>query len=885
VTDRPRWTTALLYRLAPRGEADDVIGDLEEAHRYRVRRYGPRKARLLTAYEAIELSVALLRVRAARLGFTTMELMQDYKLGLRMLVKYPGLTIAGGLALAIAIGIGAGWYEVTRDVLRPSIPLPGGDRLVEIEMRNLAGGDDERRLLHDLAIWQREVHSIADLGAYRSVERTLTLGDAPPEPITLAEITASAFRLVQVPPLVGRPLLDSDERPGASPVAVLGYDLWRQRFGARAEAIGETIVLGTTTTTIVGVMPRGFAFPVNHRLWVPLEAAGAGAAPLEGPAVRVFGRIAAGSTQAQANAELMTVAARAAADSPQTHERLRPRVLAYGGESPGDRTWLEWAITHLPVLLVLIVACINVGTLVYARTATREAEIATRYALGAARSRIVAQLFVEALVLASVAAVVGLAAAHWAVRWGLELYYAGQNGGPPFWVHPGLRPTTVVYALMLTIAGATLLGVLPGLKATSAHVHAQLRTLGAGGATMRFGRFWTTAMIAQVALTVICLPPAFGVSDEALRDRRIRSQYPAGEYLAIRLGVEGGAAPAAAAGGGAPGRPASDVYGEFERQLSREAGVRAVTFADRLPGMSPAVEAAEAEIVPGDPPLLIPNLWVASVGPRFFETFDVPLVAGRDFTAGDRTAAARAVIVNEAFARRFTNGASPVGRRIRYARSATADPASWFEIVGIVRDIGMTPTDLGEAPYMFTPASAATMTPLVAAVRVTGDPEALVPRVRTIVAQLNASLRLDEVRPLDELVWQADVPMMAGAGAVVAVVTLGLFLSSAGIFSLMSVSVARRTREIGLRTALGAGRGRLIAGIFSRALTLVGSGIAAGNAVLVLFVSLSDEVVVADVAPALLMTSSVMLTVGLAACVEPARRALRIQPTAALKEA
>ena len=166
----------------------------------------------------------------------------------------------------------------------------------------------------------------------------------------------------------------------------------------------------------------------------------------------------------------------------------------------------------------------------------------------------------------------------------------------------------------------------------------------------------------------------------------------------------------------------------------------------------------------------------------------------------------------------------------------------WLEIVGMVRDIGMTPTDLGEAPYLFTPASAATTSPLVIGVRVAGDPAAFAPRVRAIAADLDLGLRLDEVRSLDEIVWSVDVPMMIGAGAITSVVTLGLFLSAAGIFSLMSVSVARRTQEIGLRTALGASRGRLIAGVFSRALILVGSGIAAGISVLVFFVSLSDEV-------------------------------------------
>ena len=218
--------------------------------------------------------------------------MQDYKLGWRMLLKYPGLTVAGGLALAIAIGIGAGWYDLSGDVLRPRLPLPDGDRIVEIEMRNAAASEDERRLLHDFLGWRRDLQSVEELGAYRTIERNLVLGDAQADPVTGAEITASAFRLVRVPPLLGRPLLASDEQPGAPPVVVLGYDLWQQRFGGRTDAIGQTMQLGRTMTTVVGVMPEGFAFPINHRLWMPLQLRPSGYAPLEGAAMRVFGRLA-----------------------------------------------------------------------------------------------------------------------------------------------------------------------------------------------------------------------------------------------------------------------------------------------------------------------------------------------------------------------------------------------------------------------------------------------------------------------------------------------------------------------------------------------------------------------------------------------------------------
>ncbi|HJR58466.1 MAG TPA: ABC transporter permease [Vicinamibacterales bacterium] len=878
----PRWGRVLLRWLAPREEAEDVLGDLEEAHSNRTHRHGLMTARMLTSVETIDIAAALVRARITR--FRTNKgsgTLQDYKLGFRMLVKYPGLTLAGGLALAIAIGIGAGWYDLAGDLFRPTLPLPNGDRIVEVEMRNAAASEDERRLLHDFVTWRRDVRLIEDLGAYRTLERTLILGDAQPEPVTVAETTASAFRVAGVPPFLGRPLLEADEQPGAPPVVVLGYRVWQRQFGAREDAIGRTVQLGRAATTVVGVMPEGFAFPVNHRLWVPLHVKPSGYAPLEGVAVRVFGRLAPGATQAQAYAEVTALNDRAAAASPQTHQHLRPRVLAYGGESPGDRSLLELVMTHLPILLVMIVACVNVGTLIYARTATRDAEIAVRYALGASRGRIVGQLFVEALVLASVAAVVGLAAAHWALKLGMAAYYSGMNGGLPFWVDPGLKLTTVLYSAGLTAAGAAILGLLPALKVTGPRVQGQLRNLGAGGSTLQFGKLWTTAMIAQVALTVVCIPPAMGIAHEAWRDRVIRDRFPAEQYLAARVTLDREAAEETSAAFAAR---LERTYRELERRVAQEPGVVAVTFADRLPGMGPAVREAEVEVSPGAPPISIANLWTSAVGPRFFKAFDVPILAGRDFHDGDRAAGARTVLVNEAFARRYMDGASPVGRQVRYAGNPAA-PDPWLEIVGMVRDIGMTPTDLGEAPYVFRAVSPAAAYPLIVGVRMAGDPASLAPRLRTIAAALEPDLRLDDMRSLEDHASRVDVPQMVGAGAIAAVVSLGLFLSAAGIFSLMSVSVARRTREIGLRAALGATQGRLLAGIFSRALVLVGSGIVAGNLALVLFVALEPEVTVADVADALLATSALMLTVGLLACMQPARRALRIHPTEALREA
>ncbi len=811
-------------------------------------------------------------------------IVHDSKLGWRMIQKYPGLTLAGGLALAIAVGIGAAWYDFTGELLRPSLRFPDGNRIVEIEMRNPMISRDERRVLHDFLIWKRDGRLIGDLGAYRTVERNLVLGDARAEPVTVAETSASAFRVTHVRPLLGRTLLDEDEQPGARPVIVLGFGVWQQQFGGRPDVIGQTVQLGRTMTTVVGVMPQGFAFPVDHRLWVPLSLRPSGYLPLDGPAVRVFGRLAPNATQAQASAEITALVGRVTAASPQTHAHLRPRVLAYGGESAGDRRFLELAITHLPVLLVLIIACTSVGTLVYARTATREAEIAMRFALGANRGRIVAQLFVEALVLASLAALIGLTAAHWGLKWATAVFYSGGVALQPFWVRPGLKIATVFYASGLTVAIAAILGVLPALRATGSHVQAQVRNLGSRGSTLRLGGVWTIGVVVQVTLTIICLTPAFGITREAVRDRIVRARFPAADYLAVRIELDGDIGPAEQSTS-FPAQRKERIYDELERLVRQEPGVLAVTFADRLPGMDPEVRQAEVEAFPGRTPIAVRNLWTSVVGTGFFEAFDKPILAGRGFHGGDLETGARTVIVNEAFARRFTDGATPIGRRLRYATTDSGAPEPWFEIVGMVRDMGMTPTNRGEAPYVFHAASPETVHHAVMGVRVNGDPSALTSRIRAIAAGLDAGLRLDEMRPLDEMAWRVDMPHIAVAGALTGIVGLGLFLSAGSIFSLMSVSIARRSREIGLRAALGASSAQLLTSIFSRPVLLLGTGIAAGNIVLLLLTLSDGELTRSMVIGRMPAMSAVMLMVGLLACVEPARRALRIDPTNALKQA
>ncbi len=823
-------------------------------------------------------------------------MLQDYKLGFRMLLKYPGLTLAGGLALAIAIGVGAGWYEVVGKVLAPTIPLPEGDRLVLIETQNTLTNEPEPRVLGDFIEWRRGLQTIEDLGAYRTQTRNLVVGNTPPEPIPepikVAELTAAAFGTARVPPLLGRALFEADETAGGPGVVVLGYDVWQRSLGGRDDVLGLVVKLGDTPATVIGVMPKGFGYPVNHDAWAPLSLRGSYDA-LEGDAVSVIGRLAGGVSRQQADAEMSLFGERTAAALPATHTHLRPRVVRLGG-APEDLDIAQLALRNLPALLVLSIACLSVGTLIYARTATREAEIAVRSALGASRARIMSQLFVEALVLAAVAAPVGLVAADRALAWGIESANRA-TGGAPFWMTPGLKLSTILYAGSLAVVSAAMLSVLPALKVTRARVQPHLANLGSGGATLRFGRVWTGAMIVQVALTAIGIPVALESVSQTARKVQTRARFPSQEYLAARIDV---------------GRPfggeeqRAQTFEALATRIAQEPGVVAVTYTDQPVG-SGTERFAEVESSTGAKPAYDGGFRRTAVGPGFFEAFDRPVIAGRAFHRGDMSSSARTLIVNEAFARAFsreTGSGSPIGARLRFAVSSGGDDGEagarpqawepWGEIVGVVRDFGLDPDDNGnEQPHVFHAASAGAVSSLVTSVRVRGNPAALAARLPLIAATVDARLLVQDSQPMEEWIRQRDEHLIVMVGAQVAVTVLVLFLSALGIFSLVSISVSRRTREIGLRAALGATPRQVLGRILSRAVLLMGSGIAAGGALLMWSLALGagpsgrpgeDMPLFAGY---LGVTSAVMLAACLLASIGPARRALRINPTEALREA
>ena len=811
----------------------------------------------------------------------------DWKLGGRLLLKYPALTIIGGLSLAAAIAIGSVGFEVADELLYKRLPFDEGGRIVRLDTQDTAASRVEPRVIHDFVIWRQSLKTVTELGAARVSERNVLTGEGRVESLRVAEITASAFPLTRVPPLLGRPLQPTDEMPGAEPVVVLGYDVWQRQFLHDPAIVGRVVTVGRTPRTVVGVMPPRFGFPRNQQLWVPLPTQDA--APRQGPAVQVFGRLADKATWQDAAAELDVVSAARAADQPAVYGQLRTRVRAFAGRTPGDPLRLEDLAVHAIVLLLLGAVSANVATLIFARTAMREPEMVVRHALGASRARVIAQIVAEGLVLTLAAAALGLVAAQAAVRsaWARASQIVGD--GLPFWVDLRLEPATIAYALLLALVAAALIGLLPALKATRASVRAGLQEVTSTGGTMKFGGLWSFIVGAQVACTLLFVPAAVGIFTNTLNDRSRQTEFPAGRYLTFRLSMDD---EAAAGQRGVPddrqiaARRAA-AYEEFARRLGEEPGVTAVAYGDRLPTMPPEWVPVEME-QDGAPPARLQGNYeggfaMAAVGAGYHDAFGGRIVSGRGLRAGDAGAEARPVVVNEAFVR--VAGRNPVGARVRtLPRGEEREPGPWHEIVGVVSDLEMLfPADWGSAAFIYRAASAAEFDPVAVAVRVAGDATPLAPRVAALARQVDVGLHLRDIITLDEVIAQEQQRMVDGTIVFASVLLAALVFSAAGLYALMAVAVQRRTREIGIRIALGADPRRVLRTVFDRSARQLGAGIVAGNSLILLLAWRADSIT-ANLLVSSVISTVVMAGVGVLACAAPARRALRIQPTEALRQ-
>jgi predicted permease len=795
----------------------------------------------------------------------------DARLGGRMLRKSWGLTLVGGLAMAITIGLGASIFTIWDTVSGTRLPLDEGDRVMAI--RTLNRGTQEFNGLTpvaDFRRWRETLKSVEQVSAMRPRNLTVVTRDGALEPVRAAEITASAFQLARVQPLMGRPLIDSDEREGAEPVAVIGHRLWEEAFNSDPSVIGQRLQVGDTPHIVVGVMPRGFRFPINQRLWTPLRTDRA-SEPGPDSNLFVFARLAAGSSQERAQAEVATIGL-LPQDRAQTAARLEPRVVPYAaGFLPvvhGNR-WLIGLIFLVGALL-LVPPCANIAILVYARTVTRREEFAARTALGASRARIVMQVFVELLVLAAGAGVLGffIAREYSGQLIGMVVPMMGP-GSVPFWMDFTPSLATVLWVAAFSVLAAGIAGGIPTLHATKMWRRSGPSALGNRGGA-RLGKTWMTLLAIQVAVSLTILPSATEMIWGAFRPMFVGQALPLDEFLSGVLAMDG------------EDRSRFDgLRREVVRQLASGPGISGVAVSASILMEEPEVDIEVEGLGPADPEAKF-NV----VDDAFFKVLGFRFLAGRSFETGDFAPGRRPVIVNRSFVAEIVDGGNALGRRVRYretpdTRGAAPPPPGWHEIVGVVEDL---PGD-NDGPVIFHPMTAPTHPVSLTVRRGSTGLGPAVDRLRAVVAGLDSRLKVERLRSFEDIYEENQSDDRTFATALGVIVLVVLLFSMAGMYTLMTFVVSQRWREIGVRTALGAQPRRLLVGIFGRAAVPLMIGAVVGCAAGIrleswLPIAAAGGRIIPGIVP---VSAALMILIGLLAVAGPARRAIRIDPTEALR--
>jgi putative ABC transport system permease protein len=876
------------HHLAER--ADDLVrgGLTPNAAKRRARReFGHEGAHREQAREAMGLE------SFAQLRFSWL----DVKVGLRMLVKHPMLNLAAVFALAVGIPVGLAPSHLARAL---EAPLPGDadDRVRAIRHWDPISSAVAPTWDDEVTVWALTLRSFSSLGAFRTSSYNVASADGRAAPVAGAQLSSSVFEIVGARPLIGRVFEPSDFAAGAPDVVVIGHGLWSSRFGQDPHVLGRSVRIGRTLHVVVGVMPDGFTFPTNEALWLPLRLPPVGELG-ERMRVQVLGRLADGVSARQAQAELSARGqlplTSANASEAAERARLRAEVVPFGllylGLPAGGLASMpEFRFVQALMFVLLLVACGNVAMLMFARTATRLRELAIRTALGASRGRIVSQIFVETLLLAVIAAGVGVLGFDWALD---HVNLAGLAGESalPYWLSLDLTPETALSALAFAAVSATVAGAMPAIaitgRATSQHIR--------GGARVRFGRLTGALVVADIAVSVAAVGLAFAVSGHAtdLQAANRATGIAASEYLAVELRLPEGARASgdARADAGAPDRSRVQLAAaqrELVAALEREPGVKSVAVGDVLPRMehrSRPYELDGVERAPDAPPR-----WtrLARVDVDFLAALGTPILSGRGFVRTDVEEGSRVAIVNTAFVQRTLDGRDPIGRRVRFPTLSSTGTAEWYEIVGVIGPLGvnMLNADRGEAVYL--PAAPGTINPMQFAVHTATPPASLIGRVRELSMAVDPDLVMGRAAVLSD-VRQGDWYLVMGlAVGLLVLVGVLIALATSGLYAMLSLSVTERTREIGIRAALGASRRALLMTILKRSLVQIGLGaviglpIAARSVFDLTGTPAGGGSVAQSMALALGLSAGIVLLVGLSSCLVPTRRILAIEASEAM---
>jgi len=804
------------------------------------------------------------------------KLLQDLRYAVRTLVERPGFAMVAALTIALGVGGTTAMFSVVDAALLRPLPFADPGRLVMV-WASLPGAPQNAASWPEFVDWREQSRSFADMAVWRGQSINLT-GTGEPERLIGAFVSDRFFPLLGARIHLGRGFTPEETDPAsAKPVAVLSFGLWQRRFGGDPAVLGRSLVLNGQSHTVVGVLGSEFApgrapfdaWFMGTEVFLPAPYFPNKKGLVRGETeMLVIGRLRPGITAEQAQADLSVVARRLEQAYPETHAGRGIQVVPLHEQIVGP---LKPPLLVLlgAVGLVLLIACANVANLLLARATRRRRELAVRAALGAGRSRLLRQLLTESALLAAVGGALGLLVGHWGVAFLVAAWPADRL---PATV--AIDGRVLAFAFVLTAATSVLFGLVPAIHASRADVDRVLKEAGRGGSGASGHRFRDGLVVAEVTLSLVLLIGAGLLVRSALALQRAQPGFRADHVLTAEFRLPPSKYPEP--------RAIAAFLRQVRERLQAVPGIESVALVRAVPfSGNGASTTYQVEGQPEPPKGREPIAQLNIVSPEYFRTMGIPPLRGRDFDAHDTAEAPTVAVINDTMARQSWPGMDPIGRRLRLRE------AGWATVVGVVGDVRHSGlTELPEAQIYTTHEQDARIFACVVA-RTSGDPLAMAAPMRAAIWSVDKDQPVWKVRPLDQLVAgvrgrSRAMSLIVGVFALVA-----LTLSGVGIYGVMSYAVSQRTREIGIRMALGAESRRVMRLVVGRALVLTGVAIvlgAAGAAALArLLGALLFGVRPAD--PVTFAAAAAMLaTVGLLAAYLPARRAARIDPVRALAD-
>ena len=808
-------------------------------------------------------------------------MIQDLRFALRMIASHRWYAAAIVVTLALGIGINTTVFTLVNAVLFKPVAVPGGSRLITINGQNLTEANSRFGVSHlDFLEFRAQQQSLAGLEAATSGSAVLSETSHPPEQFRLGRITPGLFGMLQMQPVLGRNFSVDDAKAGAEGVVLLGDGVWRNRYLADPNILGRAIRVNGAPATVIGVMPPGFKFPNNEDLWMPLIP-GPDTEDRANRTLAAYALLKPEVSIEAARVEFATIAQRLSASYPNSNKDVGATVETFHQRFNGGQIRTIFLTMFGAVGLVLLIACANVAVLMLGRGIDRRREIALRAALGASRGQIVRQLLIESVLLSVLGGMFGLGLAVGGVH---AFNLATSDVGKPYWIDFSLDLVVVGYFAAISIFSGLLFGLAPALRAARVDLNTTLKEGTSVSGDRGGSKLVAGLVVVQFALTVVLLTAA-GLMMRSFLSAQIMNEFlPVERLFTARLDLPRGQGQRFA-----ERALRLQFYDELQTRLTGLPGVTHAAFASHLPGMGASNRELEIEGQPlADPKTGLRATAVVHT-PGYLAVIGLPLIAGRDFGANDGEPGREAAIVSRGFALRHWPNREAVGARFRFLEGRDKKPGPWLRVVGVVENMIQRTGESDPPPLILTPLRQDSTAGMTLVLRTAGDPAALAPAVRTLVQSLDAELPLFNVRTMQGAIDRSFWYLRVFGSLFLTFAVAGLLMASVGLYAVVARATSRRTREIGIRMALGATSGRILRLVLAGGLTQLGVGLLLGLggafAASQLLVKTEMLVRVSPYDPGIFIgVTTLLVVIGLVACAIPARRAAALQPVRALRD-